>query len=369
MRKSYVITLILLILIGCREDDWMAKSLITPPRPDLTEGGGDGGGGGGSKKEITTSDSFVAPPHQSIDFLFTFDNSGSMDEERKSVYKNMGAFQSILEAKKFVSYQMAVTDTDAFSHQGALISSANGTTVVTNGANSVTEFQAIITELNQLVGKDKSYWEQGLEASYMAIQNHGTEFMRTGTPLAVVIMTDEQDYSCENCTGILLNSVLPENISPQTWTHYPESRYVTYFKNLKANENSSVLFYPIVGVPAAPGSSQKSCSEIQSLGTRYINVQSLMGTGFVGSICDNTIDQSFLNIAQTIVDRGLCFALTKLAIDDPLKFNLKVSGSLTSYSQQSGFYYDKPTNSICFSGSFEPASGSSIVVDYFTLSP
>src|SRR4051812_19651910 len=57
----------------------------------------------------------------SFDFLWVMDNSGSMKSHRDFVRDNLQNFVNIMTSRKAVDYQMAVTDTDMFSHNGALV--------------------------------------------------------------------------------------------------------------------------------------------------------------------------------------------------------------------------------------------------------
>ncbi len=281
------------------------------------------------------------------DFLWVLDNSGSMSARRQFVKDNMQTFLNIMNSRKAVDFQMAVTTTDMFSHAGALVQSTGGTRVVKSisSVNPVADFAAIV---DAVTDSPTSFWEQGLESAYSALQVSRTEFARPGVPLIIVFVTDENDYSCmDNCFGIE-----PEN-NPNDVV-FPVSRYVDYFKTIKETEGSYTYVFPIIGT------AQSTCT-VASNGERYEEVTAgIGGMSKSGSICNGELRQSYEGIAQVIADRGKVFKLSVPSTAVGIK--VFVDSQLIPYSPEN-FVFDKETNSIVFTG-FVPKAGSVIEVTY-----
>ena len=128
------------------------------------------------------------------DFLWVMDNSGSMAPHRQFVKDNIQTFLNILNSRKAVDFQMAVTTTDMFTDAGRLIPGTGGVEVVKSAtsADPSAEFASIIDGVTD--NPFTSFWEQGLEGAYQAILNHKSDFSRTGVPLIIILVTDEDDY-------------------------------------------------------------------------------------------------------------------------------------------------------------------------------
>ncbi len=302
-------------------------------------------------------DNFTGKFTQEQDFLFVFDNSGSMREERDQVKQKLNDFVNRLHSRRTVSYRMALTTTDKDTFNGEWVSSDLGTKVVKNDGSipdPVVTFQSIIQRIP--LESAKSYWEQGLEAAKVSLETYGSQLMRVSVPLAVLFFSDEQDWSYQDC-GSVCNTHFPEDTIGR-WTWFPEQRYVNYFKGLKRGENTIVSLYPIVY------SSDFQCNEGKSFGTRYLSVLQGVGNGLSGSICNTKLDDSFTRIASQISDRGICFGLSTQAVNSPEDFVVKVDGKPISFSKENGFFYEASSNSVCFAGSVAPTEGSQIEVEY-----
>jgi hypothetical protein len=307
---------------------------------------------------LLRSDVFVQTYSENkYDFLFVFDTSGSFKDRRDYVKNNMQSFLNTLNSRKAADYQIAVTTLDMFGGmnpvladsqgvRGNLVVSSSGVKVVkSSSATPAADFAGI---MDNLIQSDTSFWEQGLESAYQVVLNHGSEFSRPGVPLVIIFMTDSDDWSCQsNCWG-----TAPENNTH--WVEFPSTRYSDYFQNVKKNENSEVIAFPIVGLPSS------SCS-IEFPGSRYIALgQALGGLSLSSSVCSSEISNSFYNVAQIIADRGNVFKLSQLA--SGTGFSVTVDQVLIPYSPEN-FIYDGPSNSVIFTGSV-PKKGSLVEISY-----
>jgi hypothetical protein len=285
------------------------------------------------------------------DFLWMLDNSPTMDNKRAYLQNNIQTFVNILTTRKAISYQMAAVTIDYFSNNGNLAASPGGQTVVSN-TTSATPVQDFASIIGNITDTATSFWDQGLESVYQAAVQHGSTFIRDGVPLVIIFVTDGDDFSCQgNCTGY----EPPHNF---LWVPFPIDRYVSYFTQLKAGQNSEVIVYPIIGYTGV------SQCDFESNGTRYLSFmnganQSNDGA-VVGSVCINDIATSYNNIAQTIANRGTVFKLSKPSNGQGI--SVYINGVLLP-NNPNNYIYDSVQNAIVFTGSV-PTKGSSIQVIY-----
>ena len=289
---------------------------------------------------------FQAYDDHKYDFLWVFDNSASMVGRRDFVKQNMQRFADILNSRKAIDYQMAIVTTDYFNDEGALVTGSGGRQVVTSvSPTAIADFQDLISHISDSA---TSFWEQGLLSAKQGLYLHAAEFSRPGVPLVVIFLTDEEDYSCkDDCFG-----VQPEDNS--NWKPYSTDYFVKYFQGIKAQENTDVFLFPIVG-------KSLSACEVASLGSRYMDVASQIGgASLSGSICDSDMKASFEQIAQTIADRGVRFKLSNQASGKNLA--VFVNRVAVPFAPEN-YVYEASTNSVLFTGAI-PRNGDIVEVGY-----
>jgi len=291
------------------------------------------------------------------DFLFVFDTSGSFQDRRDYVKDNMQTFLNILNSRKAVDYQISITTVDMFGGfspilpdskgvRGNLVASSTGVKVVKSSAVSpAADFAAVMQNITE---SDTAFWEQGLEAAYQAVLQHGSEFSRPGVPLIIVFMTDSDDWSCkEECWGS----------QPETntnWVPFTMDRYTNYFSTLKKNEDSDVMIFPIVGLPSG------GC-EVEFPGSRYIALQEAVGgLSSSGSVCNLNLASSFNGVAKVIADRGSVFKLSHPSTG--IGLSVYVNQVLIPFAPEN-YVYEAETNSIVFTG-LSPQKGAIVEVVY-----
>lgn len=301
-------------------------------------------------KESTTfyantlrSDVFVQQYEENrYDFLWVFDNSGSMKARRDFVKDNLQSFLNILNSRKAIDYQMAITTTDMFTDAGNLIQSPGGLKVIkSSSSNPVGDFAAVINNVQDHT--TTSFWEQGLESSRAAYLNHGAEFSRDGVPLVVVYLTDTNDWSCkDDCFG-----VEPDNNT--NWKAWDVTdRYIKFFQNVSVTKGTDVLIFPIVPL------NETDCSvEHLGTGTRYMQLtEGMRGdnpkySGKTASICNSVLKESYEGIAKSIADRANKFPLNNPASGAGI--SVFVNGTLIPNTPEN-YVFEKETNSIVFTG-------------------
>jgi|GEM_PF-1199522 len=320
------------------------------------DGGGSGGSDGGTIGGLVV-DSFLQDQFtERYDFLWVVDNSGSMSNIRAQMSQILTDFSTVLESRRSLDWQMAVTITDHHAFGGNLIASSTGVRVVKRDTvNASLEWASVI---QRIVNTGFSGWEQGLESAHASIANYANEFSRINTPLVVVYLSDEQDFSCqENCNNF---SGLPEN---QTgWTAFPTSRYVDQFAQHKMQNNGNVIVYPIVHLLPLGGANP--CDDnYGTQGGRYMAVQEGVATGQSLSLCSPELAASFNTVAQLTANLGICFTLTRTLLSQ-MGMEVRVDGALVPNSSQQGYVYESALNHVCFNGSYVPDNGSTVSVKY-----
>ncbi len=223
-----------------------------------------------------------AGPAKDWSILWVVDNSASMQTQRATLAKKAGDFIRRLQAQGVRNFRMAVTTTDFITLEGSLVAAANGNKVAhSSSADPAGDFAAIV---NAVSDSSTSFWEQGLESAHQAIAKEGNAFLKDGDRLAVIYVTDEDDYSCEkDCFG-----VEPEH-NPN-WKAYPLKRYLLAFSELRTKRNIETTVFPIVGVL------EGTCA-VASYGVRYAKIRSQVG-GLTASICPVEFEKSLVTVAD-----------------------------------------------------------------------
>ncbi|MBI4402765.1 MAG: hypothetical protein HY537_01310 [Deltaproteobacteria bacterium] len=290
------------------------------------------------------------------DFLWVMDNSDSMRDKRDYVKNRMSVFVQLLNGRKAIDYQMAITTTDYFTNAGKLVKSPEDLEVVSSNSNDpMGDFGRLV---NAIDDSPTSFWEQGLESSMKTIGTYGSKFMRAGVPLIVIFLADEQDYSCDPT-----KSGTPDNrgcygVEPEhnpLYVPYSMDRYINFFKDVQKAREIDISVFPIVGM------SSSTCT-LASLGTRYQSLEEGLEGGATGSICNAELADSMDTIARMIADRGIRFPLSSNATGTGVR--VFVNGVQIPYSSENGFVYEAETNSIVFTGNAIPINGAIIEVSY-----
>ena len=294
------------------------------------------------------SDTFSPAHLQKQDLLFVIDDSGSMGNEIDTVEDKVNDFLSAMSARQFVDYQAAVVTTDVRHYQGELMS-ADGVNVVTT-STPISTFENIISAVRYNVTHPTatSWHEMSWLAAKMAIEENGSLFMRADVPLAVIVVSDEEEQSCAaldgsgNCVGGVDSA----------------TNWVNYFKSIP----TSTMVYNLVGNGNPLGSSTKKCSSIWSIGHRYLEFSNLFGGDGLGSICEADLADDFVEVGNDISERGICFHLSETATGNSI--SVAIGSTAIPNDPTTGYVFDSATNSICFPGTLVDTGASNITVQY-----
>jgi hypothetical protein len=286
----------------------------------------------------TVTDRFQQLPNPQADVLFVVDNSCSMSEEQSSLGSNLSQFLSFAQSQG-IDYQLAVTttDVDPSGEQGRFVGSTRIITPSTPNAS-----QVFMTNVSQ--GTSGSGYEQGLEASYLAlsdplINTWNAGFIRQDAALAVIYVSDEVDQS------------------PR-----PQSFYENFLRNLKGFANSTLF-----SASAVVGTQNPTCNGPggnAEYAPTYINTANNTG-GVVESICAANWGQTLANIGLNSFGLKRQFTLSSQPV--PVTIAVKVDGTTipsTTAGGQVNWNYDMGTNSVVFSASAVPQANSTIEITY-----
>lgn len=286
----------------------------------------------------TVTDTFQQLPTPKADVLFVVDNSGSMSEEQSSLGANLGSFLAFAQ-QEGIDFQLAVATTDVQNRAQSGRFVGNPRIITTQTPNANNAFRA-----NVNVGTNGSGTERGLEAAYLAltdplINTENAGFLRQDAALAVIVVSDEEDYSTRAV-----------------------SFYENFLRNIKGFNNAGMFsFSAIVGTqqPRCTGPGGRA-----DYAARYIQVAQNTG-GVVESICNANWGQTLANIGLNSFGLRRQFILSSQPV--PSTISVTVDGqivpSVTPAGQQR-WQYAQGSNSIDFQTGSVPQANATISVTY-----
>lgn len=280
----------------------------------------------------TVTERFTQQPSPQVDVLFVVDNSCSMSEEQASLGNNLASFLTYAN-QEMIDYHIAVTTTDV---QSANRGRFRGPFITPTTANADSTFRTMVT-----AGTGGSADEAGLEAAYLALTDPNLSganagFLRTDAALAIVVVSDEEDYSNRQVTF-----------------------YENFFRNIKGPAASSQFSFSAVVTPVGG-----SCPAGVSAGRRYIQIAQSTG-GVVESICTANWGTTLQNIGLNTFGLRRRFNLSSTPV--PTTIAVRVDGmqvqSVTP-GGQTRWRYDQPTNSVVFEAGSVPQASATIEITY-----
>ncbi len=302
-----------------------------------------------------------------IDILWVIDNSGSMATSQSNLINN---FQSFI--GRFTQYnydfRMAVTTTDAWEKQfipGSQKAKFRDGAVLTGGQPSThsgvfvmdknTPDISTVFETNLRQGTIGNGDERALESIYQTLSNETFNttlgFRRTDAFLAVIIVSDEDDFS-NSTTGLIENAADPRV--------YPISKYTDFLDSYTGGttngRNYSVNTISVV---------DQACLDTlnngaQKVSLRYQEISDLTG-GIKGSICSN-FGTTLQLISDTIIQLSSAFKLDREPLVETI--SVKIDGVIVVQDISNGWTYDATTMVVTFHGSSIPQANSSVSINY-----
>ena len=349
--------------------------------------------GSQSVSVLQSADSFsqnADSVNNKIDILWVVDNSGSMDPYQAKLAANFNSFISQFQTKGF-DFQIGVTTTDAYlaganfysssgrsqlrdgakiysySSSGVVSSTSNhtGFPIITNtlGANVTSTFATNATQ-----GSAGSGDERAFQSLVETLDNStNSSFHRAGAFLAVIILSDEDDFS----DAIGASAVNSRAEGGGTDHDYNSSKLMrvadleAYLDNLtSANSTNRSSKYNVSAISVLDSNCQTShaaASVSTIISTRYIQLATDT-SGIMADICQNSYANSLNYIQQRISELTTQFKLSKQP--DPASIAVLVAGVSIAGDATNGWTYDATSNAIMFHGTAVPAASAKIQVTF-----
>ena len=322
---------------------------------------------GGGVSILSAEENFkvsISTQPRPVDILWVVDNSGSMQSSQTNLSNNFNSFIQDFVTLRY-DFRMATTTTDTWFEQynsNQLYSSRwrtgnrTGSTPTNSGVyvmNKNTPSLNSVFTTNANVGINGNGDERAFASMKRSLSNAANaDFRRNNAFLAIVIVSDEEDFS-------RTDSSFSESYSDPKLI--PVSSYVSYLDTLTgssaANRKDAYQVNAIYIKDSACLSQLNNSS--QKISTRYGQIADSTG-GVKGSLCD-----SFNTVLQSIKDKILvASAVFKLDREpQPGSIVVKVNGAQISESATT-WTYDTAANSIRFAEQAVPAADDNIQITY-----
>jgi hypothetical protein len=328
------------------------------------------GSKGGNFSMLATSQSFHqadAKINNKLDILWVVDNSGSMDPLQARLNANFNSFMTNFQAKGF-DYKIAVTSSDAYkasasyTNNPALARFRAGSNINSTAPRIITPdtpnvIQTFVT--NATLGSYGSGDERVFQSMLDSMKSPlNTGFLRQGAFFAVVILSDEDDFSnysrgegangdhSYTQTGLLPVDTVISELDTMTGSTAADRRY-----------NVSAI---TVDTEACRAQHYQSTTAA-IIGKRYIELAGKTN-GVIGSVCDASFANSLNFIQQRIVELSTQFKLDREPKVETIV--VTVNGDLVPNDATNGWTYSAETNAITFHGTAVPQASADLRIGF-----
>lgn len=171
----------------------LCLALLSACQSDFSIGGDPPGAGTGDVPSLATpiiTDRLTQTPESMADILFVIDNSPTMDDDQRNLFRNLPVMMDFL-VQTGLDFHVGVTSTNKV-RAGKLYTSGGESWITTNSPDPVGEFVDMASQIPESPGAPQN--ESGIATTFMALQDP-TGFLRPGAGLHVVVMSDEDDQS------------------------------------------------------------------------------------------------------------------------------------------------------------------------------
>ncbi len=333
-------------------------------------GVGCSGGGSTTYSLLASGQSFKqATVSSKVDVLWVVDDSGSMLPVQQNLTSNFSSFMSQFIDKKF-DFKVAVTSTAAyraapqFSNNPALAKFKDGAGANRSGIfviDPTTPDLLNVFVMNASLGTSGSGDERAFSSFKQALDSDLNEgFLREDSFFAVVILSDEDDFSNPN-RGVGDYTLGNHNYNNPGLESVDS--YVSYLDGI-TNSSGATRRYSVSAITITDNaclSDYEIASPGVVIGARYIDLAEKTN-GVLGSVCDVSFADSLNAIQQRIVELSTQFYLDGEPV--PESIQVKVDGAVVAKNSTNGWTYNAPANSIVFHGSAVPASGADVSVSF-----
>ncbi len=322
-----------------------------------------------------------------IDILWVVDNSGSMASSQQNLVSNFDSFIKNFVQKSY-DFRMAVTTSDAFMAEAPWASfyndpwnnyyyrnryyfnqpqaekamlrdgipgvSSSGIRVIDNKtADIIGTFNINAVQAISGYGDERAF--QSITSTLDSALNSG--FRREDAFLAVIIVSDEDDFSHDGTTPI---------DNPNHASLHPVSKYVDYLNALTASSGATRK-YSVSTISI----NDQACLDLlnqsnggRKIGHRMHDIVNQTG-GTIGNLCGDFAEELTL-IQDKIINKLTQFYLQREPIPSTIKVvvNGVVVPEASGTGDGQGWTYNAEANSIQFSERYSPPQGASIAVNF-----
>ncbi len=273
-----------------------------------------------------------------VDILIMIDNSSSMAQYQNKFASEVPAMINSLNAIG-LDYHIAVVTSDMRSggNGGRFIGSPR---YLTNSSSSlVTALQSRIS-----IGQNGSDLERGLESMKTVLQpsylsGEGAGFFRDDAYLALVVLTNEDDYSADSVSSL-----------------------AQFFDALKPpfKGTTKAWIMNFIGVVSIDGECNTT-ADFKEAGLRYMALADYTG-GVKESICRSSLAAAVSNMRVRIVE-----ILSEYRLDSAPKVEtivVTINGKVIAKNSTNGWSYNPTTNTVRFHGTAQPGATDVVQVNY-----
>lgn len=331
------------------------------------------GSKGTSYSLLSTGQSFTqAKVNAKIDMLWVVDNSGSMQPLQTNMTNNFNSFINQFVTKGY-DFHLAVTSSDSY-RAGAKFQNNPALAKFSDGVNSHTGIFDIVPGTANLINTfvtnatlnaNGSGDERALSSFKAALDSPlNAGFLRSDSFLAVIILSDEDDFSDPN--RVEYSWTFNGGIADHSYTNpglEPVDSYVTYL-DTKTNTTGAFRRYSVSAITvldSACRAAHAATSPSTIIGQRYMDLANKT-SGVLGSVCAASYAPALTAIQNRIIELGTQFFLSAT----PVVASISVSVDSISIPQDAtnGWTYNSAANSVVFHGTAIPASGATINVTF-----
>ena len=302
-----------------------------------------------------------------VDILWVIDNSGSMETSQANLVANFQGFIDKFKATNF-DYQMAVTTTDAWRapvdadpslarfRDGTDATSHTGVTVIKPDTPNLED--TFITNVEQGINGsgDERGWQSLKEALSMQ-ENLDEPFPRQDALLAVIILTDEDDFSHDGTNNVSGGADPYSNPD----LHNPMDYYDFLYTLTNSDSNNTNFVVNTIGIFDDVCLDQlNDVWTGRRKATRYENVTTLSG-GYKGSLCEPFADV-LEGISDTIFEKSTAFKLSREPAVDTIV--VYVDGVQIAEDPVNGWTYNPNNMLLSFHGTSVPQPESVVSITY-----
>lgn len=304
-----------------------------------------------------------------IDILWVVDNSGSMESSQTNLTNSFNSFISRFSQLNY-DFHMGVIATDAYlayhynqpsrSRLSDGVAQHSGIRIIDKNTPNMS--QVFIKNATQ--GINGSGDERAFSSFESALGNSlNTGFVRDGAFLAIIIVSDEDDFSHYDWQNGTNSYIFTENYNYSTM--FPISRFTTFLDNLThsaagqgAGKNYSVSTISILDSTCQATLNAESPG--RKISQRYNQLADATG-GTKGSLCAN-FGTTLQMISDRVIELSSVFKLDREPIPETIR--VIVDGQTIPNSDTNGWSYNAATLEISFHGPAVPPAGSDVRI-YF----